>query len=81
MRLPMDMQEAMLIRDANYPVVIASGDMYLEVRLKGVNKGECLLSIVDHLAANNGLPDFCLCIGNDDHDECEYNSMLHQHVR
>jgi hypothetical protein len=63
----------MVIRDAQYPVVTVSGDRYLEVRLKGVNKGECLLGIMERLSQTPsvGPPDFAICIGNDDHDECK----------
>ena len=52
---------------------------YLEVRLKGVNKGECLINIVNSMCNANGgrggYPDFALCIGNDDHDEYMYSAL------
>ena len=51
-------------------------DRYLEVRLNGVNKGECLINIVNSMGtAGRGYPDFALCIGNDDHDEYMYSAL------
>jgi trehalose 6-phosphate synthase/phosphatase len=73
--------EGVLIRHAGFPVVTVSGNRYLEVRLKGVNKGECLLSLMKRMAAQPGAapaggpPDFCMCIGNDDHDEFMYAAL------
>ena len=51
-------------------------DRYLEVRLKGVNKGECLLAMVRRMAESTlGPPDFAVAMGNDDHDEYMYAAM------
>ena len=38
--------EGVLVRHAHYPVVIVSGDKYLEVRIRGVNKGELVYNVV-----------------------------------
>ena len=68
--------EGILIRQAQFPVVTVSGDKYLEVRLKGVNKGECLLAMVRRMAESTlGPPDFAVAMGNDDHDENMYAAM------
>ena len=73
--------EGVLIRHAGFPVVTVSGSRYLEVRLKGVNKGECLMGLVKRLAEQPGAApaggpiDFCVCLGNDDHDEFMYAAL------
>ena len=73
--------EGVLIRHAQFPVVTVSGNKYLEVRLKGVNKGECMLSLMRRMAAQpgpapmGGPADFCLTLGNDDHDEFMYAAL------
>ena len=73
--------EGVLIRHAQFPVVTVSGNKYLEVRLKGVNKGECMLSLMRRMAAQPGVApmggpaDFCLTLGNDDHDEFMYAAL------
>ena len=68
--------ESVLVRQGGFPVVIVSGDKYLEVRLKGVNKGELVLTVMRQLQEeSDGCPDFAICIGNDDHDEYMYSAL------
>lgn len=68
--------ESVMLRQGGFPVVIVSGDTYLEVRLKGVNKGELVLTVMRQLQAQpDGCPDFAICIGNDDHDEYMYSAL------
>jgi trehalose 6-phosphate synthase/phosphatase len=68
--------ESVLIRQGGFPVVIVSGEKYIEVRLKGVNKGELVLTVMRMLQDEpGGCPDFALCIGNDDHDEYMYSAL------
>jgi len=68
--------EGVLVRQGGYPVVIVQGAAYLEVRLRGINKGELLERVFHSLANKAECPDFCLCIGNDDHDEYMF-AQLH----
>ena len=75
--------EGVLVHHAHYPVVIVSGDKYLEVRIRGVNKGELVFNVLKDMEKANGTPDFVMCIGNDDHDEYMYLSLralMNEHI-
>ena len=53
----------------SYPVNIAMGKGYLEVRPRDINKGVMVDHIVSTLYTNCGGVDFVLCIGDDSADE------------
>ena len=56
-------------------VVVSSGKGYVEVRIRGVNKGVCATTIIHELEASKGRPDFVLCIGDDRSDELMFEAV------
>ncbi|BAM39102.1 trehalose-6-phosphate synthase [Theileria orientalis strain Shintoku] len=58
-----------------FPVDIHRGKGYLEVRLKGVNKGNSLLHVVNKYSSIYGDFDFILCLGDDRSDEESFRAL------
>ncbi|CEL98035.1 unnamed protein product [Vitrella brassicaformis CCMP3155] len=52
-----------------YPVSVMTGKGYVEVKLRGVNKGVAVQKVLSKLTKINGEVDFILCIGDDRSDE------------
>jgi trehalose 6-phosphate synthase/phosphatase len=59
----------------SHHVVVSSGKGYVEVRIRGVNKGVCATTIIHELEASIGRPDFVLCIGDDRSDELMFEAV------
>ena len=59
----------------SYPVNIAMGKGYLEVRPRDINKGVMVDHIVSTLYTNCGGVDFVLCIGDDSADEYMFSAL------
>jgi trehalose 6-phosphate synthase/phosphatase len=60
---------------SSHHVVVSSGKGYVEVRIRGVNKGVCATTILRELEASIGRPDFVLCIGDDRSDELMFEAV------
>jgi len=58
----------------SYQCEVASGIGYVEVRLRGVNKGCAVNKLLDHF----GDVDFVLCVGDDRSDEEMFNQIHHR---
>ena len=58
-----------------YHVVVSSGKGYVEVRIRGVNKGVCASLILSELEQQISRPDFVLCIGDDRSDELMFEAV------
>ena len=56
-------------------VVVSSGKGYVEVRIRGVNKGVLAKTILAEMEAAMGRPDFVLCIGDDRSDELMFEAV------
>ncbi|EPR58368.1 trehalose-phosphatase [Toxoplasma gondii GT1] len=52
-----------------YPVSVMSGKGYVEVKLRGVNKGHAVEKVLRKLSNLHGDVDFVLCVGDDRSDE------------
>lgn len=52
-----------------HPVEVIHGKGYIEVKLRGINKGNAVWKILGKITALHGRPDFVLCIGDDRSDE------------
>ena len=63
----------------NEVVDITTGKGYVEVKLRGVNKGAAVERILKSLGEERGgrNPDFILCIGDDRSDESMFEKLLH----
>lgn len=48
-----------------YPVSVMSGKGYVEVKLRGVNKGHAVEKVLRKLSNLHGDVDFILCVGDD----------------
>ena len=57
-------------------VDITTGKGYVEVKLRGVNKGAAIARFLEMLGAKNVHPEFILCIGDDRSDECMFEQLL-----
>ena len=60
---------------SSHHVVVASGKGYVEVRIRGVNKGVLAKTILEEMELQLGRPDFVLCIGDDRSDELMFESV------
>lgn len=60
---------------SSHHVVVSSGKGYVEVRIRGVNKGVCATTILQELETAKGRPDFVLCIGDDRSDELMFEAV------
>jgi trehalose 6-phosphate synthase/phosphatase len=60
---------------SSHHVVVSSGKGYVEVRIRGVNKGVCATTILNELQAGKGRPDFVLCMGDDRSDELMFEAV------
>ena len=59
-------------------VDITTGKGYVEVKLRGVNKGAAIDSFLTALQTEQGVvPDFVLCVGDDRSDESMFERLLH----
>lgn len=60
---------------SSHHVVVSSGKGYVEVKIRGVNKGVCATMILNELQHTRGRPDFVLCIGDDRSDELMFEAV------
>jgi trehalose 6-phosphate synthase/phosphatase len=60
---------------SSHHVVVSSGKGYVEVRIRGVNKGVVATTILDEIEKVIARPDFVLCIGDDRSDELMFESV------
>ena len=60
---------------STYAVDVVSGKGYLEVRPKGVDKGQIVDHMVNLLYSTSGGVDFILCIGDDSADEFMFTKL------
>ena len=60
---------------SSHHVVVSSGKGYVEVRIRGLNKGVCATTILDELQHVRGRPDFVLCVGDDRSDELMFEAI------
>ena len=58
-----------------YPVRVAHGKGYVEVRRKDVDKGVAVRRVLDEITARHQEIDFILCIGDDMSDELMYDAV------
>ena len=58
------------------PVDITTGKGYVEVKLRGVNKGVAIERVIHALEETHVVPDFILCIGDDRSDESMFEKLL-----
>lgn len=59
-----------------HPVDITTGKGYVEVKLRGVNKGAAVAHVLSALREKEIVPDFVLCIGDDRSDESMFEQLL-----
>ena len=59
-----------------HPVDITTGKGYVEVKLRGVNKGVAVARVLSALREKKIVPDFVLCIGDDRSDESMFEQLL-----
>jgi trehalose 6-phosphate synthase/phosphatase len=57
-------------------VDITTGKGYVEVKLRGVNKGAAVAKFLDSLPLGTSKPEFLLCIGDDRSDESMFEELL-----
>ena len=60
---------------SSHHVVVSSGKGYVEVKIRGVNKGVAATTILKELETKISRPDFVLCIGDDTSDELMFESV------
>ena len=60
---------------SSHHVVVSSGKGYVEVKIRGVNKGVAATTILKELQDKISRPDFILCIGDDRSDELMFESV------
>ena len=60
---------------SSHHVVVSSGKGYVEVKIRGVNKGVCASTILAELQQTIGRPDFVLCMGDDRSDELMFEAI------
>ena len=60
---------------STHHVVVSSGKGYVEVKVRGVNKGVLAKTILDEMQSLIGRPDFVLCIGDDRSDELMFEAV------
>lgn len=60
---------------SSHHVVVSSGKGYVEVKIRGVNKGVAASTILKELEEKISRPDFVLCIGDDRSDELMFESV------
>jgi len=60
---------------STHHVVVSSGKGYVEVRIRGVNKGVVVATILDEIEKKICRPDFVICIGDDRSDELMFESI------
>ncbi|KAF7806106.1 putative alpha,alpha-trehalose-phosphate synthase [UDP-forming] 9 [Senna tora] len=54
---------------ANEPAIARKGQYIVEVKPRGINKGQVIKKVLSTLTMNENPPDFVLCIGDDRSDE------------
>ncbi|UKJ88041.1 trehalose-6-phosphate synthase [Theileria orientalis] len=70
-----ELNSALSLLMDGFPVDIHRGKGFLEVRLKGVNKGNSLLHVVNKYSSIYGDFDFILCLGDDKSDEESFRAL------
>uniref|UniRef100_A0A3B0N6W9 Trehalose-6-phosphate synthase n=1 Tax=Theileria annulata TaxID=5874 RepID=A0A3B0N6W9_THEAN len=60
---------------SGFPVDVHRGKGYLELRLKGINKGNALVNVVNKYSSLFGDFDFVLCLGDDKSDEESFKAL------
>ncbi|KAF4745252.1 Trehalose-6-P synthase/phosphatase complex synthase subunit, partial [Perkinsus olseni] len=58
-----------------YNVEVVCGKGYVEIKLKGVNKGVAAQTILQKLSNIRGQPDFVLAMGDDQSDELMFEKL------